>query len=434
MKRLVLAGGGHAHLHVLKSLAHGKWPDVEVVLVTPHDRQVYSGMLPGWIAGHYQLDECVAPLRPLADAAGVRLVQDSVIGLDPRRRILRCAETGDISYDVLSLDIGAQVNLSTLAATTATLLPIRPIERFIVEWSRVLETSVRAGRARIAVAGGGAAGVELALAMRYRLRKSLPEEAVEVVLVEGRGLLNGHGEPVISRVRRMLDKRGVVSVRDYAAGCDGGLLFPDGSRFDADYVIATTGVMPPPWLSDSHLALAQDGFVAVGDGQQSVSHANVFAGGDIASRVDRPHAKSGVYAVRAGPVLADNLHRTLTGKGLAPYAPQRRSLYLLATGPRHAIASWNGWTAEGEWVWRWKDWIDRRFMKQYAPADRVVQDATAESRLEPGESLEGVFDDGVSAAHRIGCDQGGSGGWHHPQPHQSGPVTARHVTNCVAGR
>lgn len=366
MKRIALAGGGHAHLHVLKSLAQGKWPGVEVVLVSPHARQAYSGMLPGWIAGHYRLDECVVQLQSLVDAAGVRFVRDSVIGLDPRRRILRCAETGDIAYDVLSLDTGARVDLSTLAATTSTLLPIRPIESFIVEWSRVLETCVRAGRGRLAVVGGGAAGVELALAIQYRLQKDLPKESVKVLLVEGRGLLHGHGAAVISRARKMLGKRGIACRAGYAAGGENGLLFPDGSRFDADCVIAATGVTPPAWLSGSHLALAQDGFVAVGEGQQSVSHANVFAGGDIASRVDRPHPKSGVHAVRAGPVLAENLRRFLAGQGLAPHAPQRRSLYLLATGPRHAIASWNGWAAEGHWAWRWKNRIDRRFVEHYA--------------------------------------------------------------------
>ena len=375
MKRLVLAGGGHAHLHVLQSLARKKWLDgglaggLDVVLVTPHARQVYSGMLPGWIAGHYRLDECVAPLQPLVDAAGVRFVRDHVIGLDPQRRILRCAAADDIPYDVLSLDIGAEIDLSTLAATTAPLLSIRPIERFIVDWSRALESCIHAGRARIAVVGGGAAGVELALAMRYRLLKDLRADAVEVLLIEGRRLLNGHGKTVVSRVGKALGKHGVASISSYAAGGEGGVLFPDGRRFDADIVVAATGSAAPRWLAGTDLALAQDGFVAVGAGQQSVSHANVFAAGDIASRVDRPHAKSGVYAVRAGPVLAENLRRTLNGQAPLSYVPQRRSLYLLATGPQQAIASWNGWTTEGHWVWRWKDWIDRRFMKQYAPAD-----------------------------------------------------------------
>lgn len=365
MKRLVLAGGGHAHLHVLRVLAQKRWPHVEVVVVTPHPQQVYSGMLPGWIAGHYRLEDCMVRLRPLVDAAGARLLQDRVVGLDAQCSILRCAHAGDIAYDVLSLDTGAPIALSSLAHTTATLLPIRPIEQFAVEWPCVLEACIQAGHGRIAVVGGGAAGVELALAMQYRLAKDLPKGASKVLLVEGSGLLQGHGGRVIARVRRALAKRNVACVQGHAVGCEGGV-FVKGQRYAVDVVVAATGVVPPPWLAASHLALAKDGFVAVGNAQQSVSHHNVFAGGDIATRVDSPHAKSGVYAVRVGPVLAENLRRFLSGLALRLYRPQRRSLYLLATGPRHAIASWNGWCAEGYWVWRWKDWIDRRFIQQYA--------------------------------------------------------------------
>ena len=385
MKRLVLAGGGHAHLHVLKTLARNRWPGVEVVLVTPYARQVYSGMLPGWIAGHYALDACVAALRPLAEAAGVSLVEDTVTGLDPQRRIVRCASTGDLAYDVVSLDIGAQVDDASLLATTSTLLPIRPIERFISEWPRFLERCIVGHRARIAVVGGGAAGIELALAMRHRLSNVLPDDAVQMLLVAGRGLLEGHGQAVVRKVRRALDRHAVAVRETYAAGCDGGVVFPDEQGFAADLVVAATGVRPPAWLAGTGLALAKDGFLAAGAGQQSVSHPQVFAGGDIATRLDRPHAKSGVYAVRAGPVLAKNLHRALTGQPPTAYAPQRRSLYLLSTGPQSAIASWNGWTAEGQWVWRWKDWIDRRFMEQYADGVRRVEDG-ADSRHHNGSA------------------------------------------------
>ena len=371
MKRLILAGGGHAHLHVLKALAAHAWPAVEVILISPHERQVYSGMLPGWIAGHYRLEACVAELLPLVRAAGVRFMHDSVIGLDARRRIVRCAKSGDIAYDLLSLDVGAQVDVSTLAATDAALLPIRPIERFIVDWSHQLQDLSGAGRARIAVAGGGAAGVELALAIRHRLTRAITDDAVEVFLIEGRSFLRGHGQGVAGRLAQVLKTRGVARVPGLAVGTDGGLLLEDGRRLEVDCVVAATGVSPPAWLDDSHLALAQDGFVAVGDGQQSISHANVFAGGDVASRVDKPHAKSGVYAVRSGPALAQNLERFLAGQAIQPYRPQRRSLYLLATGPKHAIASWGSLSVQGAWVWRWKNWIDRRFMKQYDLAKGV---------------------------------------------------------------
>lgn len=370
MKRLLLAGGGHAHLHVLQALARRPWPGVEVVLVSPWPRQIYSGMLPGWMAGHYRLAQCAAALAPLARAAGVRFIEDAVCGLDADRRLLRARRHGDIAYDVLSLATGAEVDTSCLAACGERLLPIRPLEHFVVGWEQLLAASRQRGTASLAVVGGGAAGVELALAARYRLSGELGAAQATVRLIAGGGLLPGHGRRVVGRVAAALARAGVERIDGYAAGSPDGLQLADGRGLAADAVLAATGVRPAPWLADCGLALAADGFVAVGDGQQSPSHGDVFAGGDVASRLDAPHAKSGVYAVRAGPVLADNLQRRLQGLPPRPYAPQKRSLYLLASGPRRAIVSWGGLAAEGAWAWRWKDWIDRRFMRQYDPGMR----------------------------------------------------------------
>lgn len=161
MKHLVLAGGGHAHLHVLKALAAHPWPGVEVTLISPYTRQIYSGMLPGWMAGHYRLDQCAAALEPLLKAAKVRFIQDSVSGLNARRRVIQTLHSGDIAYDTLSLDTGARVDASCLAATGANLLAIRPIESFVVDWMRQVELFKQTGKASLAVVGGGAAGVEL---------------------------------------------------------------------------------------------------------------------------------------------------------------------------------------------------------------------------------------------------------------------------------
>jgi pyridine nucleotide-disulfide oxidoreductase family protein len=365
MKHLLLAGGGHAHLHILKVLAQRPWPGVQVTLISPYARQIYSGMLPGWMAGHYRLDQCAAALEPLLKAAKVRFVQDSVAGLNARQRRVHTEESGDIAYDALSLDTGAQVDTSSLAATGAHLLAIRPIERFVVDWTRQVELFTQQGQARLAVVGGGAAGVELALAARYRLNKELGANQVQVMLIAGAGLLAGHGQSIVARVSRALARHRIDVIEAYAAGCAQGLQISDGTMLPVDAVIAATGVQAPDWLAASGLALAPDGFIAVHDGQQSTSHPEVFAAGDVASRIDAPHAKSGVYAVRAGPVLATNLHRVLMGRAPLSYQPQKRSLYLLATGPREAIMSWGGLSATGGWAWTWKDWIDRRFMRQY---------------------------------------------------------------------
>jgi pyridine nucleotide-disulfide oxidoreductase family protein len=365
MKHLVLAGGGHAHLHVLKALAAESWPNVQVTLISPYARQIYSGMLPGWMAGHYRLDQCAAALEPLLKAAKVRYIQDSVSILNAKRRVIQTLHFGDIAYDALSLDTGAQVDTSCLAATGANLMTIRPIESFVVDWMRQIEIFKQTGKASLAVVGGGAAGVELALAARYRLNLELGANNVQVILIAGSGLLPGHGPSIVRQVTETLAHRQIELVIGYGAGCSSGLQLSDGTIIPVECVIAATGVKPAAWLAESKLALAQDGFIAVKDGQQSVSHPEVFAAGDVASRIDSPHAKSGVYAVRAGPVLASNLNRAL--KGLAPlsYKPQKRSLYLLATGPKEAIMSWGGLAANGRWAWKWKDWIDRRFMRQY---------------------------------------------------------------------
>lgn len=365
MKHLLLAGGGHAHLHVLKALAARPWPDVEVTLISPYARQIYSGMLPGWMAGHYRLDQCAAALEPLLEAARVRFIQDSVTGLDATRRVIQTLQSGAVAYDVLSLATGAEVDASCLVATGARLLTIRPLEGFVGDWTRQVERFKRQGTACLAVVGGGAAGVELALAAAYRLVLELGAGNVQVTLIAGSGLLPGHGPRIVRQVADTLARRRIAVVSGYAAGSSSGLRLIDGTMIPVDCVIAATGVKPAAWLAESRLALAQDGFVAVMDGQQSVSHPEVFAAGDVASRIDTPHAKSGVYAVRAGPVLARNLDRVL--RGLAPlgYRPQQRSLYLLATGPREAIMSWGRFSAKGGWVWKWKDWIDRRFMRQY---------------------------------------------------------------------
>jgi pyridine nucleotide-disulfide oxidoreductase family protein len=366
MKRLILAGGGHAHLHVLKRLAAQPLAGTEVLLVTPARRQIYSGMVPGWMAGHYSLDQCAAALDPLVAAAGVRLVEDAVVGLDADGQTLHTAASGSLPYDVLSLDTGAGLDTTALADTSAALLPIRPLERFVAAWPQQLDGFRQRGSARLAVVGGGAAGVELALAAAWRLRRELPPAAVEVSLVAGGGLLAGHGPRVVAHARAALAAQGIRLVNGRAHGANGGLLIDDETRIAVDAIIAATGSRPVPWLAGTGLALAADGFVAVGDGQQSASHAAVFAGGDVASRVDAPHARSGVYAVRAGPVLAANLPRALAGEAPLSYQPQRRSLYLLATGPKSAIVSWGGFAASGGWAWHWKDWIDRRFMRQYA--------------------------------------------------------------------
>ncbi|MBU0589227.1 MAG: FAD-dependent oxidoreductase [Gammaproteobacteria bacterium] len=365
MKRLVLVGGGHAHLSVLQAFANRRPTGVELVLITPSAYQNYSGMLPGWISGHYMQKDCRIDLAHLVAASGAQLVLDHVVGMDPVKRIVHLSGGQHMKYDWLSLDVGSETNTSGLEGLGAKLLPAKPLDNFFSAWPQVL-AEARASKAyRLVVVGAGAAGVEIALAVRYAFQRMGVEGAVDLVASES-GMLQGHSKRVQDRIRRFAERAGLGLHFQRGVGVSDGLMLADGHLLRANRVIAATGARPAEWLRLSGLALDADGYVRVDQHHCSVSHPRVFAAGDVCARQDVRMERSGVHAVHAGPVLADNLLAMLAGGSLRPYTPKRSSLYLMACGPRYAVASWGQWSAEGSWVWRWKDWIDRGFIRRFS--------------------------------------------------------------------
>ena len=368
MKRLVLLGGGHAHVHVLRDLARQPLAGAEVLLVTPYVRQFYSGMLPGLVAGHYTADECAIPLAPLARAAGVPLREQMAVGIDAAARRITLADGLAVEYDLLSVDTGAVIHRDALPGASEHGLFVRPIEHFVGQLDKLFEL---AGRRvlDLVVIGGGAAGVELVMALWRRLGGPTPtgEQARFTLLTGGPPPLAGYPPPVMRRVARALQARGIQVLQQSCTAISADhLRLADGTRLACDAPVLATGVSAPRWLAGSGLALDERGFIATGATLQSTSHPEVFAVGDVATRTDAPHPKSGVYAVRAGPPLALNLRRLMAGEPLQPHLPQRRTLNLVSCGDRHAIAAWGGLSAEGAWVWRWKDRIDRTFVTRYS--------------------------------------------------------------------
>ena len=365
MKRLILVGGGHAHVFILRQLALSRRTDIEALLISPSVWTYYSGMLPGWMAGHYREEECRIDLSSLAARALVRLVPQAAVGLDVDRCEVCLRDGMRLTYDLLSLDIGSETDCEPLSKLGDRLIPVKPLLEFQTAWTRLMDAARGAAAPRIVVVGGGAAGVELAMAAQCALGRVSP--AAQVVLVSGEaGVVPTHGVAVRRRVMRALERLGVGVVAQRAAGVPDGVLLDDGRRLEADQVIAATGARAPAWLAPSRLALDAEGYVAVDAFHRSASHKNVFAAGDVCSRKDASLARSGVHAVRAGPVLARNLLAALDGRALDPFIPSRRSLYLLSTGDGRAIASWGSLSAEGAWVWRLKDAIDRRFIRQFS--------------------------------------------------------------------
>jgi pyridine nucleotide-disulfide oxidoreductase family protein len=364
MKRLVLAGGGHSHLFVLRDLSRLRPKDLEVTLVNPEPWMLYSGMVPGWIAGNYSLDDCRVDLTALSGRAGARFVTATVVGLEAAGRSVRLANGDTLSYDLLSLNLGSETACAPLRDLGDRLIPVKPLAAFQTAWKGIANGDKQEGPRHLVVVGGGAAGVEISMAVEAALRAR--SGACKVTLVSGQeGLLPTHAEGVRRHAERALARHAIEVLRQNAAGRPEGVTLDDGRILAADHVIAATGASAPAWLPSSGLSLDGLGFVVVDPFHRSLSHPSVFAAGDVCSRPGSPLARSGVHAVRLGPLLAHNLIATVEDRPLRRFSPRRVSLYLLSTGEKRAIASWGGLSAYGAWVWRLKDFIDRRFVRGF---------------------------------------------------------------------
>src|SRR5271166_1823905 len=374
---LALVGGGHAHVHVLKSFGMRPVPGVRVTLVTRDVETPYSGMLPGYVAGHYSLDECHIDLGRLARFAGARLIRDEAVGLDRANCALLCDAHPPIRYDVLSIDIGSTPRSDDVPGAAEHAIAVKPIDRFAARWEALLERARgmprEMPRLRLAVVGGGAGGVELALSAQHRLA-GLKGDAVEVTLVTRDLLLPSHN----GRVRRLFER----ILADHRVAVFAGsavirvaprvLLCADGTRVAFDEALWVTQAGAAPWLANTGLPLTREGFIAVDDRLRSGGDPRIFAAGDVATMLAHPRDKAGVYAVRQGPPLAANLRRALAGRRLRRAVPQKRALALIGTGDKQAVASRGPFVAYGPRLWQLKDWIDRRWIRRYTELPEML--------------------------------------------------------------
>lgn len=403
VRDLVLIGGGHAHVSVLMAARMRPLAGVRTTLISRDWDTPYSGMLPGVVAGYYTRDQAHIDLVRLSRHCGVRFISAQVCGLDLLRREIRLEGRPPVSFDVLSLNIGSTPSHPQFTpATSAPAIFTKPIDRFLQQWQALLDRLRADSRARkrIVIVGGGVAGVELALAIRNRLaRDSVTGVGIEIHTA-GPDIVETHAPHVRRRLLRCLQHNDVdVRLNTRAT-----------TSPDADAVIWATQAAPARWIADSGLAVDDKGFVLVNEFLQSTSHDNVFAAGDIAASQLHPRPKAGVFAVRQGKPLAANLRRRLLERKLKRFVPQHRFLSLIGTGNRRAIASRGMWSAEGRWVWRWKDWIDQRFMRRFSVDEHDSSTAPSGAAMalpEPGvltpdesRALKGPHADGMRCA---GC-------------------------------
>lgn len=385
---LVLIGGGHSHLFVLKYFAMHPLPGVRITLVTRDLHTPYSGMLPGFIAGHYDYDDAHIDLLPLARFAGARVIHDEVCAIHAEHNQVVIDGRPALDYDLLSINIGSRPHNPHGESSAKNQFAVKPVDRFIESWYQLEQDLQNSdGDLRLAIIGGGAGGVELALSLDYRARQlSQPCARLKLVIVTDRErLLPGHNSRVQQSFVQILKQRAIDVYYDHpVVSFDDGMVTGDfATPVAAHAAIWVTHASPASWLRDSGLALDEQGFIALNPCLQSVSHANVFASGDIAAVGDYPRPKSGVFAVRQGLPLAGNLARKLKAKRLKPFKPQTQFLSLISSGDKYAVASRGGWTLKGKWCWWLKDRIDRRFMRRFTELPEMAPGESDEQDIAP---------------------------------------------------
>ena len=363
---MVLVGAGHANVAVLRRFGMRPIDGVRLTLVTREVRTPYSGMLPGLIAGRYTMEQAHIDVGALARFAGARLHQDEAVGLDLANRHVLCRDRPPVPYDLLSLDVGSRPNTGDVPGAAEHAIPVKPIDRFLARFE-ALRVRVASGRSKhIVMVGGGAGGVELLLSVERRLRRKAGGLVLSLVTAS-RDILPAFPLAFRARFAVILAARGIaVHSGHRVTRVTSSHVEVGGERIPADEVLWTTEAAPASWLADTGLTLDPAGFVRVNAMLRATGHTDVFAAGDMVAFDPSPVPRSGVYAVRAGPVLAANLRATVLGRPRRVYRPQRHAMYIVSTGEPYAVLTRNGLIVEGRWVWRLKDWIDRRFIARFS--------------------------------------------------------------------
>lgn len=382
-KDLVLVGGGHSHAIALRMFGMNPLPGVRITLISDASDTPYSGMVPGYVAGFYSHEECHINLRSLCQFAQVQFIVDRVIGLDLENRRVVCANHPAVAFDVVSIDIGSTPKMPDIAGAKEFSIGAKPIQQFLKWWNQRYENF--SSNLTLGIIGGGTGGVELALNMQHRLRQKSENFTIHL-FQRDQELMPKHNVWVKRYFQKLLTQRGIQlhigetvhAIRENAIVCESGLTVA------CDEMIWVTQASAPTWLKEAGLKTDENGFILVNDALQSVSHPEVFAAGDIATLINYSRPKAGVFAVRQGKPLFQNLRSALTNQPLKSYHPQQYYLSLIGTGEGSAVASYGAIGWHSRWLWNWKDRIDRTFMDRFSqlPAMDLTTSATTDPSIE----------------------------------------------------
>lgn len=357
---LVLIGGGHTHALVLRKWGMAPLAGARVTVINPGPTAPYSGMLPGFVAGHYTRAQLDIDLVRLARFAGARIILGTVDAIDPMAQLIHVTGHSPVAFDIASVNVGITSDMPAVTGFADHAVSAKPLGPFAAKWETYL---ARTGPAAVAVIGGGIAGAELAMAMAHALHTRRRE--TQVTLIDKGPALSAASPGAAGKIRKAMAELGIDLVEHTRLKqiTQKGVELDDGRLIPADFVTGAAGARPYDWIARTGLDL-QDGFIRVNAYLQS-STPTIFAAGDCAHLTDNPRPKAGVYAVREAPILFANLRAALGAGKMRRYVPQKDYLKLISLGRKSALAERMGRSFSGPLMWTWKDRIDQGFMDRF---------------------------------------------------------------------
>lgn len=370
MKKLVLIGGGHSHAIALREWGKKKITGIKVILISNVKKTPYSGMLPGLIAGYYDYETTHIDLEKLTKFAEVQLIIDQVIDIQPELKKVICQSGRIIDFDVLAIDIGSTPKKTAIKGADLYTIPAKPVPYLIKKWQEIVQNcqSQPDSPLTINIIGGGAGGVELALNMHQRLTNILKPEILTINLIHrGARILSHQNKWVSHQLTQILNQRKInLYLRtEIKAVTATEVITKSGKKITSDYSFLVTQAQAPLWLQNNQIITDENGFILVQDSLQTINYDNIFATGDIATMINYPRPKAGVFAVKQGKPLLQNICKYLSNKPLKKYKPQQKYLNIIGTGNKKAIAIWGPIACQSPLLWNFKEWLDFNFMNQF---------------------------------------------------------------------
>ena len=377
---LVLLGGGHANIQVLKMMSMNPIGGLRITLISDQTHSPYSGMIPGYLAGFYSYEECHFDLRRICEELGQRFIKAKIIGVDPQRKKIQLENRAEVSYDCASINVGIEPkSIGNISHESALkLIPLKPISRFIAHWDQLISDlkDYKGNESlQLAVVGAGASGVEISIILKMLIDQNQWNAQVSLIhrhefLVSAKDL---RAQRRLLQTLRSLSINVFQNTEVFELDENGLVLKDHQGRIHTEgfyRALVATQASAPTWFKSSGLPVNQEGFLKVAEKLLVENEDALFAAGDCIHFSPSPLKKAGVYAVRQGMILEHNIRAFFTRKSLLKtFQPKKNVLSLITIGDRKALvhqdsASILRWLPPAQ-LWTVKDWIDRRFMARF---------------------------------------------------------------------